>query len=63
MPSQLEIMCNGVECMRLRNVLVQAIHQRDVLEEVYKKQMEVMARDGQVNFKDSFNFSSFVTAG
>ena len=30
---------------------------------VYAKQMEVMAKDGTVNFKDHFNFSSFVTSG
>jgi hypothetical protein len=33
-----------------------------VLNEVYKRQMEVMAKDGTVNFKDHFNFSSFVTS-
>jgi hypothetical protein len=62
MPSQLEIMCNGVEAMRLRHILIQAIHQRDVLNDVYAKQMEVMAKDGTVNFKDHFNFTSFVNS-
>ena len=37
MPSQLEIMCNGIEAMRLRHILIQAIHQRDVLNDVYAK--------------------------
>ena len=62
MPSQLEIMCNGIEAMRLRHILIQALHQRDVLNEVYAKQMEVMAKDGTVNFKDHFNFTSFVNS-
>ena len=30
-PSMLEIMCNCVEVMRLRNILVSTLHQRDVL--------------------------------
>lgn len=34
-PSMLEICCNGVEALRLRNLLVSAVIQRDALVEIY----------------------------
>lgn len=55
-PSHLEIACNGIEAMRLRHELVQALIQRKTLGDVYQKQMQMMSKDEKIMFKDSFNF-------
>lgn len=60
-PSLLEISCNAVEVIRLRHLLIDALMQREDLTNVYKKQMKDMAKDGRINFKDSFNFSTFLS--
>lgn len=36
MPTMLQVCCNSIELMRLRNLLVNAYHQRAVLQEVYQ---------------------------
>ena len=60
-PSLLEISCNGVEVVRLRCLLIDVLVQREDLIRVYKEQLQTMAKDGRVNFKDPFNFSTFLT--
>ena len=60
MPSLLEISCNAVEVLRLRHLLIDALIQREDLSNVYRSQMEAMAKDGRINFKDCFNFSTFL---
>ena len=57
----LEIACNVVELVRLRNLLIDALAQREDLQRVYRQQMAAMAKDGRINFKDAFNFSTFLT--
>ena len=60
-PSLLEISCNASEVIRLRGLLIDVLLQRETLSRVYKDQMTTMAKDGRINFKDSFNFSTFLT--
>ncbi len=60
-PSLLEISCNAVEVIRLRSLLIELLIQREDLSIVYKNQMQTMAKDGRINFKDSFNFSTFLS--
>jgi hypothetical protein len=55
-------MCNCVEVLRLRNILVSTLHQRDVLQTVFTSQMKMMEKDGQVNFNDHFNFASLMAS-
>ena len=50
-----------MELVRLRNLLVDALVQREDLQRVYRQQMAAMAKDGRINFKDAFNFSTFLT--
>lgn len=59
-PSLLEISCNAVEIIRLRGLLIDLLLQRDILEKVYSTQTKIMAKDGRVNFKDPFNFATFL---
>ena len=59
-PSMMEICCNGVEVLRLRNLLVRALVQREALLKIYASQMKSMSKDYKPNFKDSgFNFETF----
>ena len=59
-PSMLEILCNGVEALRIRHLLVNCIIQRDSLVEIYQHQMNVMSKDCKIYFKDlGFNFETF----
>ena len=58
-PSLLEISCNAIEVIRLRHLLIEVLIQREDLSQVYRSQMQAMAKDGRINFKDSFNFSTF----
>jgi len=60
-PSLLEISCNAVEVIRLRHLLIDILIQREDLCHVYKSQMQAMAKDGRINFKDPFNFSTFLS--
>ena len=63
-PSMLEICCNGVEALRLRHLLVEAVIQRDALVEIYQNQMNVMSKDCKIYFKDlGFNFETFQRGG
>ena len=59
-PSMMEICCNGVEVLRLRNLLVRALIQREALLKIYASQMKSMSKDYKPNFKDyGFNFETF----
>lgn len=49
--------------MRLRQVLVNAYHQRTVLSEVYATQSRFVGKDGRVFLNDAFNFETFITGG
>ena len=60
-PSLLEISCNAIEVIRLRHLLIEVLIQREDLSQVYRSQMQAMAKDGRINFKDSFNFSTFLS--
>ena len=60
-PSLLEISCNAVEIIRLRGLMIDMLLQRDTLTKVYRNQMTTMAKDGRINFKDQFNFSTFLS--
>ena len=63
-PSMLEVCCNGVEALRLRHLLVEAVIQRDALVEIYQHQMTVMSKDCKIYFKDlGFNFETFQRGG
>jgi len=44
----------------LRALLIDTLIQRHSLSEIYKNQMQAMAKDGRINFRDSFNFSTFL---
>ncbi len=59
----LYLTCNSVEMLRLRHILVMAIVQKKILEELYEKQVKLISKDGRIYFKDPFNFENFIQLG
>lgn len=55
--------CNSVEVVRLRSILLQAMEQIQILEEVYTSQAKMMSREAKLYFKNQFNLSTYVNAG
>ena len=62
-PSMLFLTCNSLEVLRLRQLLVQAIEQKLLLEKIYEKQCKTLRRDCVMYFKDPFNFQTFIELG
>jgi len=56
----LVLLCNSVEILRLRNVLIQTLEQAQVLEACYQAQVKMVAKEGRTNFKDPFNFQNYI---
>ena len=53
-PSMLILSCNTIEILRLRNQLLMSLEQSFVLEELYKRQCQLMRKDGNVYLKQPF---------
>ena len=62
-PPMLEICCNSVEALRLRHTLVEAYHQRFILEKVYQAQCKALGKDSKLFFKDAINFQTHLSGG
>ena len=48
-PSMLTLMCNSVEILRLRHILMRTLEQTDVLEQVYRHQAKTMGLEAKIN--------------
>ena len=59
----LVIMCNAVEAMRLRHILLDAIIQRETLLKIFQDQNKIMSKESKTKFNDPFNFSTFLSGG
>lgn len=51
--------CNSIEVLRLRHILLGAIEQTSILEEVYRRQATSLSREFKVNFKEQMNIATF----
>lgn len=56
MPSLLILQCNCMELLRLRQILILAIEQKTLLEQVYKQQCEFVRKETIVYFKEPMKF-------
>ena len=45
----------------MRHLLIEVLVQREDLSRIYLQQMQAMGKDGRMNFKDPFNFSTFLS--
>lgn len=62
-PSMLTLMCNSVEVLRLRLLLLNTIEQSKILEQVYQSQAKLLGMEPKINFKEQMNVEHFVTNG
>jgi hypothetical protein len=51
-PSMLILMCNSVEVLRLRSVLLSAIEQSRILAKVYKAQAKLLGQEPKIHFPE-----------
>jgi hypothetical protein len=56
MPSLLILQCNCIEMLRLRQILILAIEQKTVLEQVYHQQCSFVRREALIYLKEPFKF-------
>ena len=56
-PSMMQMACNVLEVIRLREELIQSIHESNALAQVYQQQCKLANKNDDVQFPNSLNFN------
>lgn len=58
-PAMLFLMCNNIEILRLRNIMLNTMEQTNILEDVYKKQAKLLGKEAKINYTEPMNIQNF----
>ena len=56
-PSMMRMCCNMLEVLRLREELIQRMHETFILKEIYSQQCRVAGKQVKIDFSDAIQFS------